>query len=341
MAFSRIVCLLGTGLVLDPRLVSPCRLLEAATGGFVSPRAIAAASSNPLVTENTKTGTTSWKLANPARPTARSKAMLRSPASRAADRSASLSTTNEANYTIEIFRMGWYSGAGSRQVMGAVQRAGVKQPMPTPDPAMGLIECNWTNPYTLTIPNNTSDPTDWMSGVYLAKLTAGASGKQSYIIFVVRDDARACDLLFQSSVTTYQAYNYWGGRSLYNSDNGVRPYKVSFNRPYAVGSQPTSVAGVGAGEFLTNLQPDSETEAGGWEYNMVRFLEREGYDVSYGTDLDTHENGNLLLAHKGYLSVGHDEYWSWEMRQNVEAARDHARQSRLLHCQRLFLANSL
>src|SRR5438105_15702240 len=199
--------------------------------------------------------------------------------------------------------MGWYGGAGARQVMGAVMRAGVKQTIPTPDPVMGLVECHWTNPYTLTIPNNTSDPTDWMSGIYLAKLTAGTSGKQSYIIFVVRDDARTSDLLFQSSVTTYQAYNSWGGRSLYYSDNGVRPCKVSFNRPYTLGPQPTSAAGVGAGEFLTNLQPDYETEAGGWEYNMVRFLEREGYDVSYCTDLDTHENGHLLLAHKGYLSV--------------------------------------
>ncbi|MEO5968548.1 MAG: N,N-dimethylformamidase beta subunit family domain-containing protein, partial [Bdellovibrionia bacterium] len=58
------------------------------------------------------------------------------------------------------------------------------------------------------------------------------------------------------------------------------------------------------------------------EYNMVRFLEREGYDVTYATDVDTHENPDLLLSHKGFLSVGHDEYWSKEMRDHVEAARD-------------------
>jgi hypothetical protein len=55
---------------------------------------------------------------------------------------------------------------------------------------------------------------------------------------------------------------------------------------------------------------------------MVQFLEREGYDVTYSTDIDTHARGELLNNHKGFLSVGHDEYWSNAMRDNVEAARD-------------------
>jgi len=55
---------------------------------------------------------------------------------------------------------------------------------------------------------------------------------------------------------------------------------------------------------------------------MVRFLEREGYDVTYCTNLDTHERPDLLLSHRVFLSVGHDEYWSWEMRDHVESARD-------------------
>src|SRR5258707_80835 len=69
--------------------------------------------------------------------------------------------------------------------------------------------------------------------------------------------------------------------------------------------------GAGAGNFFGGL----------WEFNMVRFLEREGYDVTYSTDLDTHENGSDLLNHKAFIIVGHDEYWSWQMRDNVEAAR--------------------
>src|SRR5262249_48765309 len=113
-------------------------------------------------------------------------------------------------------------------------------------------------------------------------------------------------------------------KSLYawNSSNGVPAVNVSYNRPFALGNQPSSASGVGAGEFLTNLQPASETPPVGWSYAMVRFLEREGYDVTYISDVDAHENSSLLLSHKSLLVVGHSEYWSWQMRSNVQSARD-------------------
>jgi hypothetical protein len=239
--------------------------------------------------------------------------------------------TKEPSYTIEIFRMGWYGGAGGRQMAAAIQRVGVKQPPPIIDRATGLIECNWKEPYSLKIPDNPNDSTQWASGFYLAKLTAGKSGKQSYIIFVVRDDSRPSDILFQSSVTTYQAYNNWGGMSLYRwNSRGKQAFKVSFNRPYAASPNSAAAYGVGAGEFLTNFQPKRRTSNAGWEYNMVRWLERSGYDVTYITDVDTHENSldvnttkPMLWLHKVFLSVGHDEYWSAKMRQNVETARDY------------------
>ncbi len=258
---------------------------------------------NPIQIENGKPGTTAWELSNPA-------------TNREIEGYASLTSVNrggqislfvntaEPSYTIEVFRVGWYGGTGARQMLDAVTRPGIPQPIPAPDPTTGLIECLWTDPYVLTIPSNAADPSDWASGVYLAKLTAGTSGKQSYIIFVVRDDTRPSSYLFQSSVTTFQAYNNWGGKSLYAfNSTGEEARKVSFNRPYATGS--------GAADFLW-----------GWEINMLRWLEREGYDVTYITNVDTHADGNLLLSHKAFLSVGHDEYWSWEMRGNVEAARD-------------------
>src|SRR5262249_47364951 len=119
------------------------------------------------------------------------------------------------------------------------------------------------------------------------------------IYFVVRDDLKRSDLLFQTSVTTYQAYNNWSDFSLYTEPQASQ---VSFDRPYSRGN--------GSGDFLF------------WEYSLMRFLEREGYDVTYTTNLDTHLRGDLLKDHKAFLSVGHDEYWTWEMRNNVEAARD-------------------
>lgn len=134
-------------------------------------------------------------------------------------------------------------------------------------------------------------------------ITSGGSGT-GYTIFVVRDDSSTADILYQVATTTYQAYNNWGGRSLYtfNSDGGVRAYKVSYNRPY------------------TYDQGNGYLYAG--DYDMVRFLEREGYNVAYATSEDTHANPNLMDNHRVFLSNYHDEYWSWQMRQHLTNWRD-------------------
>ena len=260
--------------------------------------------------ENQKPGTPDWELTDPA-------------LSREIEGYASKTSVNggepielfvhttAARYSIDVFRTGWYGGAGARRVAGPIDRTGVAQEVPAPDPATGLIECAWRDPYRL----DTGDGDGaWASGVYLARLTARPSGKQSFIVFVVRDDARESPMVFQSSVTTFAAYNNWGGKSLYGFNSGNAPArKVSFDRPYA--ANPYGVRLDGAGDFLRR-----------WEYNAVRFLEREGYDVAYVTDVDTHQRPVVDRARRGprlFLSVGHDEHWSWEMRRHVEAARGH------------------
>jgi hypothetical protein len=278
-----------------------------------------AIATNLTILENQKPGTEDWQLTNPA-------------LKREIEGYASLTSVNrgeeiqlfvntkEPNYIIDIFRMGWYNGLGGRRMDDPIIRKGIRQPPPIEDEASGLIECHWQDPYILRIPDREND---WISGIYLAKLTASKTGKQSYIIFVVRDDDRKSDLLFQSSVTTFQAYNNWGYKSLYRwNSRGKQAYKVSFNRPYAMSPNRNAAYGIGAGEFLTNFQPKRRTSSAGWEYNMVRWLEKEGYDVTYATNIDTHFNSRLLLSHKAFLSVGHDEYWSKDMRENIETARD-------------------
>lgn len=278
---------------------------------------VAATASNPVVVENANPGTAAWQLVDPA--TNREiEGYASAPSAGRLQSLALYVNTQDAWFTVSVYRMGWYGGLGGRQVLGPVTVPGTVQTMPVMDPATGLLECNWKKSYSLIV------PAWWVSGIYLAKLT-GASGKQSYIIFAVRDDARASDFLFQQSVTTYEAYNNWPGtgvgKSLYSwQSNGGAANHVSFNRPYALGIQAASKWGVGAGDFLTNTQ--QETAPAGWEYNMVRFLEKEGYDVTYATSIDTHTNAAALLPHKGFLSVGHDEYWSYQMRSNIEAARD-------------------
>jgi hypothetical protein len=258
--------------------------------------------SHVIALENSKTGTSDWIIRKAATNHEIEGFASRTSVNPGQDISFYVSTS-EASYSIEIFRMGWYGGTGARRMTSPIVLDGHLQPIPVPDAATHLIECHWADPYLLHIPAS-----GWVSGVYLALLTTQTNGLQSYIVFVVRDDARSSALLFQSSVTTYQAYNDWRGWSLYTHP---RAYAVSFNRPYK--------ADHGAGEFL-GVAPRGANR-GGWEYSMIRFLEREGYDVSYATDVDLHEHPNLLSNHRGFFSVGHDEYWSWEMRNNVEGAR--------------------
>ena len=251
---------------------------------------------NPITDENARPGTDRWQTRNS--PTL-AIAGYASATSIAAGETLRfyVTTSSDTSFTIEIFRMGWYGGLGGRRMTEAVEVTGGEQPSCPPDAETGLIRCNWRESYSTTIPS------DWVSGFYLAKLTGKPSGNQNWVMFVVRD-ARRADLVFQSMVTTYQAYNNWGGKSLYpTSSTGPQAKKVSFDRPYSTGT--------GAGQFLL-----------AWEYDMVRFLEREGYDVTYITNIDTHARPELLRRAKAFLSVGHDEYWSWEMRQNVAAARD-------------------
>ena len=287
----------------------PLAFIAIATFALISFRVIGA-TQNPVQIENANPGTAQWLLTNPA-----SGNQIAGYANLTSiNKGGQISffvTTTDPQFQISVYRMGYYQGLGGRLMFGPVTVNGTTQTIPTPDPNTGFLECNWINPYVLTIGSN------WTSGVYLAKLTGTTSGLQSYIIFVVRDDSRASDLLFQQSTNTYQAYNNWGGKSLYAFNSSSAPtintegasssaypaVMVSYNRPYAAINR-------GTGDFFS------------WEFNMLAFLEQQGYDVSYTTDVDTHSSPSLLLQHKGFLIVGHDEYWSWEMRNNVQAARD-------------------
>ncbi|WP_345377615.1 N,N-dimethylformamidase beta subunit family domain-containing protein [Pseudonocardia yuanmonensis] len=216
-------------------------------------------------------------------------------------------------FTADIYRMGWYGGLGARLMMQSGLIPGAPQQACTPEAGTGVIDCRWSPSYTLAVPDT------WTSGVYLVVLT-NAEKYQSYITFVVRDDGRRAALLFQQSVTTYQAYNNYPndgrtGKSLYgfnsfgavvDATNGRNAAKVSFDRPYADGN--------GSGQFAGS--------SWGWERYFIGWLEQSGYDVAYSTDIDTHANPARLLDVKAFLSVGHDEYWSKEMMDGVAAARD-------------------
>ena len=208
--------------------------------------------------------------------------------------------TNSNNYGIDIYRMGYYNGAGARKVASISPSASLPQNQPNclTQPSTGLVDCgNWAVSASWTVPATA------VSGIYFALLTRFDTGGQSHIFFVVRDDSRGADILFQTSDTTWQAYNDWGGNSLYVGNPVGRAYKVSYNRPF-------NTRGNSSPDFVFNA-----------EYPMVRWLERNGYDVSYASGIDTDRAPAELLEHRMFLSIGHDEYWSGAQRANVEAAR--------------------
>lgn len=210
--------------------------------------------------------------------------------------------TNAASYRLDIYRLGWYGGLGARKVATVNPSVPLPQSQPAcmSDSVTLLFDCgNWAESASWAV------PTTAVSGVYIARLVRADTGGASHIVFVVRNDASTSDLLFQTSDATWQAYNTYGGASLYPGPGG-RAVKVSYNRPFDTrGTSPW-----GRDFVFAN------------EYPMIRFLERNGYDVSYSTDVDSDRRGGLIKNHKAFLSVGHDEYWSGGQRANVEAARD-------------------
>ncbi len=209
--------------------------------------------------------------------------------------------TNATNYHLDIYRMGYYGGNGARKVATVSPSATLPQNQPAClTNSTGLYDCgNWAVSASWAV------PADATSGIYFAKVVRTDTSGASHIFFIVRNDSSTSDILFKTSDTTWQAYNDWGGANLYTGGPGPQggAYKVSYNRPFH-----TRVY-----EFYS------------WvfnaEYPMVRFLEANGYDVSYFTGVDTDRFGSLILQHKLLLSVGHDEYWSGNERANVEAAR--------------------
>lgn len=219
-----------------------------------------------------------------------------------------VSTKPVAQFSIEVFRMGYYGGVGSRLMTTLGPFVGREQAVPE----MGegrLRECAWEASTTLTV------PADWPSGVYLGRLSTIPEWEdepywQSYVVFIVRDD-RPADVLLQCSDNTWQAYNRWPvNESLYTDPRAAHApgVSVSFDRPYGkypqIMDNPLSM---GSGEFLL------------WEYPLCYWLEKEGYDVTYCSNVDNLEPANLTRC-KAMISTGHDEYWDLRQYQNVKQA---------------------
>ncbi|MQS17779.1 hypothetical protein F7Q99_37725 [Streptomyces kaniharaensis] len=207
-------------------------------------------------------------------------------------------STPAAAFTVTAYRIGWYGGARARQVWRREHVPGTKQPAPHVDGATRTVLTGWQQ--TLAV-----DTAGWPEGAYLLRLDVEDGSGQRYVPLTVRSAITAGKTVVMAAPATWQAYNEWGGYSLYNGPTGglaTRSLKVTFDRPYEYDH--------GAGLFLV------------YEAPLVSLAERLGLPLAYTTGIDVAREPGLLHGAAAVLSLGHDEYWSPEQRANVVAARD-------------------
>ena len=222
-----------------------------------------------------------------------------------------------SSYTIDIYRMGYYGGDGARLITSLTPNISVSQNQPAcnTNTVTGLVDCgNWGVSATWNV------PTTAVSGVYFARIFY--SGGANQIPFVVTDNASHSNVLFMTSDETWQAYNDWGGYSLYTGTATGSPWatswqapgravQVSYNRPF-----DTRYIGLSGG--------DGQDFFFYAEFPMIQFMEKNGYDVSYVSQIDVAQPGasSMIEQHKVLLNAGHSEYWDAGDVSNVTAARN-------------------
>jgi hypothetical protein len=266
---------------------------------FPSPNGVRAAW---VIAENRKPGTPGWRIAGPA-PAGHIEGFAGRVDATAGQQVALYVSSTAPSFHVEAYRLGYYQGVGARQVWRSPTTSGaVQAPCPvTPDTHM--VSCdNWTR--SLTVPIDAA----FVPGDYLLKLV-GAGGQQSYIPLTVWDPHSHATYLVKNDVFTWQAWNPYGGYDYYTGQGPCPPNVyplcsrarvVSYDRPY--GDEQ------GTGDFLWLESP------------LVHYLERNGLDVSYVTDVTVAEHPDVLANHRALFSLGHDECWSLPERQAADAA---------------------
>ena len=254
---------------------------------------------NPIVVENQQPGTTDWRIANIA--AAQGIEGYADHTSAAQGDTVTLYvSTNAFHFSVQAYRMGYYGGLGGRLIWKSAQVRGGTQAPAVTDNATHMVSAPWRPSLTMKV-DQTFPPGD-----YLLKLV-GDGDQQNYVPLTVVDPASTAPLVIVNAVTTWQAFNNWGGYDLYNGPDGQfasRSRVASFDRPYTLG--------VTNNDFLQD------------EFPLVYFAESYGLNVTYWTDVDLHERGPTQLAdaHRGIVFLGHDEYWTQAMRASVTDARD-------------------
>ncbi len=200
------------------------------------------------------------------------------------------------SFRVDAFRFGWYQGHEARLVWASGPVRGHVQAAVDITPGTHMVTAPWS-------PSMTVNTTGWPVGSYLLRLDA-SDGPQRYVPITVRSASTAGKVVILGDNTTWQAYNTWGGYSLYQGPDGLaadRGYQVSFDRPYD---------GDGAVRFLA------------FDQAAIAVAEHTGVSLAYETDVDLDAHPGLLDGARAVITLGHDEYYSLAMRNALLAARD-------------------
>jgi hypothetical protein len=210
-------------------------------------------------------------------------------------------STTAPSYRVRAFRMGWYGGSLGRLVWTSDRLPGSRQPDGMLAGATNTVTAPWRRSLTVATKG-------WAPGMYLLRLDS-ATRAQRFVPITVRQPSARGRVVLVNAVTTWQAYNQWGGYDLYEGPTGSfgsRARAVAFDRPY---DNQFSMR-FGGGEFLHRELP------------VLALAERLGLPLDYVTDVDLHIHPGVLDGARAIVFMGHDEYWSPEMRAALVAARD-------------------
>jgi hypothetical protein len=205
-------------------------------------------------------------------------------------------STTAKSYRVDAFRFGWYQGHQARLVWESKSEHGHPQTAVHTTPGTHMVTASWQ-------PSMTVSTAGWPAGSYLLRLDA-STGAQRYVPITVRSASTAGKVVIVDDNTTWQAYNTWGGYSLYQGPDGLgrdRGYQVSFNRPYD---------GDGAVRFLA------------FDQAATAVAEHTGVPLAYVTDVDIDQNPGILDGARAVVTLGHDEYYSLAMRNALVTARN-------------------
>jgi hypothetical protein len=224
-------------------------------------------------------------------------------------------------FGVRIFRV----GAVIEEIpVTAGRHSGRDLPLGRPDDAWG-----WPR-YSIALDSALAD------GVYVAvPVEAGADGSLGAVaadqglltrsdacLFVLRrqpSEAGRRKIIYKLPTATYAAYNQLGGVSLYAGAHWVRDWSA---QGYVVSLQRPGNGGIG-GEVMLGDAPDLYARSSRrqvfahWDAPFIAWLEQRGYELTYCTDFDLHDDETLLADDALVLSAGHDEYWSSQMRRRI------------------------